>query len=214
VGHARVENCIFEDNQAEYGAGIALFNSYESSTFSECIIRDNHAVMAGGGLFAGNIAFTLENSIISANRSNDKGGGISVLNIQASTVTGCTIAENAANWGGGIRLAGSSDLTVTSTILAHATDGGAVSAASGAAPLTIGCSVLWGNLGGEGSNLPAGTLRLPGIFVQDPKFCGGIGSFDYRLQNDSPCAPGQHPQGIDCGLIGALPAGCGAAKSR
>lgn len=213
VGHARVENCIFENNQAEYGAGIALFNSYESSTFTGCVIRDNHATLAGGGLFAGNIRFTLEASIISANRSDDKGGGISVLDIQASTVTGCTIAENDASWGGGIRLAGSSDLTVTRTILAYATDGGAVSTASGAAPLTIGCSALWGNLGGDGSNLPAGTLRLPGIIVQDPKFCGTTGTFDYRLQNDSPCAPGQHPQGIDCGLIGALPVDCGTAKS-
>ena len=214
VGHARVENCVFEDNQAEVGAGIALFNSYENSTISGCVIRDNHATSAGGGLFAYNIVFTLENSIIYANQSDDKGGGLSVSSIQPSTVTGCTIAENQATWGGGIRLAGSSDLTVTNTILAYATGGGAVSTASAAASLTVGCSVLWGNLGGDGSNLPAGTLRLPGVIVQDPKFCGGTGSFDYRLQNDSPCAPGQHPQGIDCGLIGALSVGCGTAKWR
>ncbi len=43
-------------------------------------------------------------------------------------------------------------------------------------------------------------------FSADPMFCG---AGNYYLQSDSPCAPGNHPDGIDCGLIGPLPVGCG-----
>jgi len=45
-----------------------------------------------------------------------------------------------------------------------------------------------------------------GNFSADPQFCG-VGN--YYLQNDSPCAPGNHPDGFDCGVIGPLPVGCG-----
>jgi hypothetical protein len=42
----------------------------------------------------------------------------------------------------------------------------------------------------------------------DPEFCGLAGTGNYYLQSDSPCAPGNHPQGIDCGQIGAFPVNC------
>ncbi len=45
-------------------------------------------------------------------------------------------------------------------------------------------------------------------FSQDPEFCGIDGSDNYYLQSDSPCAPGNPPMS-ECGLIGALPVGCG-----
>jgi hypothetical protein len=45
-----------------------------------------------------------------------------------------------------------------------------------------------------------------GNFNTDPLFCGPT---DYHLRLDSPCAPGNHPDGFDCGLIGPLPVGCG-----
>lgn len=48
----------------------------------------------------------------------------------------------------------------------------------------------------------------------DPQFCGEVGSGNYFLQGDSPCAPGNHPNGYACDLIGALPVGCGAVLTR
>ena len=47
----------------------------------------------------------------------------------------------------------------------------------------------------------------------DPQFCGVEDSQNYHLQGDSPCAPGNHPDGADCGLIGALSAGCGTVPT-
>ena len=42
----------------------------------------------------------------------------------------------------------------------------------------------------------------------DPEFCGGAAG-NFYLQADSPCAPGNHPSGYDCGYIGAYPVDCG-----
>jgi hypothetical protein len=50
---------------------------------------------------------------------------------------------------------------------------------------------------------------LNGNFALDPQYCGIDDSGNYFLQSDSPCAPGNHPDGYDCGLIGALPVNCG-----
>jgi hypothetical protein len=50
-------------------------------------------------------------------------------------------------------------------------------------------------------------------FELDPEFCGVAGSSNYYLQSDSPCAPGNHPDGENwCGLIGQLPVGCGSVR--
>ncbi len=55
----------------------------------------------------------------------------------------------------------------------------------------------------------ADAKQFAGInFSADPQFCGAAGD-NYFLQGDSPCAAGQSPLGAQCGLVGALPVGCG-----
>ena len=51
-------------------------------------------------------------------------------------------------------------------------------------------------------------------FSLDPQFCGTYENGNLYLQSDSPCAPGNSPQGSQCDLIGALPVGCGAAATK
>jgi parallel beta-helix repeat protein len=58
---------------------------------------------------------------------------------------------------------------------------------------------------------PTGTN---GNISVDPLFCGIPGSSNFQLQSVSPCAPGHHPNGDDCGRIGALDVGCGAVKTQ
>jgi hypothetical protein len=50
---------------------------------------------------------------------------------------------------------------------------------------------------------------INGNISLDPQFCGTPDSGNYLLQADSPCAPGNHPGGNDCGQIGARGVGCG-----
>jgi hypothetical protein len=60
---------------------------------------------------------------------------------------------------------------------------------------------------------PTGTN---GNISVDPQFCAvdPPGSGNFLLQSDSPCAPGNHPDGYPCGLIGARPVGCGAISVK
>jgi len=50
---------------------------------------------------------------------------------------------------------------------------------------------------------------LNGNIAVDPEFCGIDESGNYFLQSDSPCAPGNHPNGYNCGLVGAYEVNCG-----
>ncbi|MCK4415324.1 MAG: hypothetical protein KAY32_17455 [Candidatus Eisenbacteria sp.] len=50
-----------------------------------------------------------------------------------------------------------------------------------------------------------GQLGVDGNIWADPLFCDREGG-DFRLELGSPCAPEANP---DCGVIGALPVGCG-----
>ncbi len=53
-----------------------------------------------------------------------------------------------------------------------------------------------------------------GNISADPQFCGLPESNNYYLQGDSPCAPGNHPNGFNCGQIGALDASCGTVETK
>jgi len=60
---------------------------------------------------------------------------------------------------------------------------------------------------------PTGTNGNISFF---PQFCGSNPdvSGNFYLQSDSPCAPGNHPTGYECGLIGRFPVNCGTTDVR
>jgi hypothetical protein len=72
----------------------------------------------------------------------------------------------------------------------------------------VECSDIWGNSGGDYVDCLAGMNGLNGNFSADPLLCNPDFG-DFALQVDSPCAPGNHPAGADCGTIGAREPGCG-----
>lgn len=78
---------------------------------------------------------------------------------------------------------------------------------SGDADLTA-CNV-YGNGGGDWVDCIAGQSSSNGNFSADPLFCRAEFG-DLTLHEDSPCLPGNHPQGGDWGLIGAWDLGCNA----
>ena len=78
---------------------------------------------------------------------------------------------------------------------------------SSAAP-AISCSDVFGNTDGDWVGCLSGQGTLNGNFSADPLFCNRS-EYDLTLAAYSPCLPGNHPAGWDCGLIGALGQGCG-----
>lgn len=72
-------------------------------------------------------------------------------------------------------------------------------------PQGAGCNDVWNNaqnwLGAPDQEGINGNISL------DPLFCDPIGK-DYSLASASSCLPGNHPDGVDCGTIGAFGEGC------
>lgn len=73
----------------------------------------------------------------------------------------------------------------------------------------ISCNNIYNIYGGDRYDNCPDQTGINGNISVDPEFCGIHQSFNFYLQSDSPCAPGNHPDGYDCGLIGAFPVNCG-----
>jgi hypothetical protein len=80
---------------------------------------------------------------------------------------------------------------------------------NGIASGDVSCNNVFGNSSADWLNGTDPTGMNGNISV-DPQFCAAdpVVSGNFLLQSDSPCAPGNHPDGASCGLIGACPVGC------
>jgi hypothetical protein len=72
--------------------------------------------------------------------------------------------------------------------------------------IDIACNDVFDNAGGDYVGIPDQT-GIGGNFSANPLFCD-LESNVYTLHVLSPCMPGNHPYGCNCGLIGAFGAGC------
>jgi hypothetical protein len=116
----------------------------------------------------------------------------------------CTFHANAAATGGSIASMYGASLMIQNTIIAFSSLGEAVSwDEHGDVELT--CCDLFGNAGGDWVGPIGGQFGVDGNIAANPLFCDSDNG-DFRLHEDSPCAPDVNPE---CGLIGAWPVGCG-----
>jgi hypothetical protein len=135
------------------------------------------------------------------------GGGGAGLGVSesAGTISGCTVAANTGwNSSDPAVFVRDSDVEIDRTIVAL-NEGRALRCEG--SQVSVHCNDVYGNT--EGNDL-CGT-DLGGNFSLDPLFCDPENG-DYTLDGCSPCLPGNHPDGADCGLIGALGQGCGATS--
>jgi hypothetical protein len=80
-------------------------------------------------------------------------------------------------------------------------------------PPVIECNDIFSASDARYGGIPDQT-GVNGNISVDPEFCGIDDSGNYFLQSDSPCAPGNHPDGYDCGLTGARPVNCGTVGAE
>jgi hypothetical protein len=229
-----IRNCMVINNHAHGGGGICAY--YSPLNVIGCIVSDNAAVDHGGGIYAvcdaiithcmvsrnygqtgGGIycAQQYEQEISYCtfweNSCQDYAGGLRVNTGSVTTVNSCTFYANAAPAGGGgvaVRNPGST-AHISNCIVSFSTNGEGVQCdVSGT--VTIQCSDVYGNAGGDFVGYIAGQEGINGNFQADPMFCDADGG-DFYLWADSPCAAGNHPDSWDCGQIGALGIGCGLA---
>ena len=140
------------------------------------------------------------------------GGAIACSGELSIDLQGVTLAQNRALGGSAmvLRNDGSSSLEAVLDRVIISFGGTAPDAVACQAGVvtTVLCCDVYGNQGGDWVGCLQGLEGQSGNFSADPLFCD-LASGDLTLDASSPCLPGQHPGGGDCGLIGALGSGCG-----
>jgi parallel beta-helix repeat protein len=208
-----IENNVIEDGY--YGGGITCCSSI---SITGNIIRNNYRSdivdwpPGGGGIGCLSSALVRDNQII-GNFTRGFGGGIYSAG-PSPLIANNTIVGNSSREGGGIYIDADSHPTLSRNIVAsnrqredwqvYPWHGGGISSDSDS--IQISCCDVFDNEGGNYVGLPDQT-GLNGNISIDPVFCD-IANGDYALHVSSPCLPGNHPDGMDCGLIGALGQGC------
>lgn len=207
TGRPVLEDCIIAGNTADLGAGVALVNDAQLITITRCKITGNIAAESGGALRAYNVLLRLEDCLLAGNTSHDLGGAVSAVSLhEGSELVGCTIIANEGVRGSALRVYGNTDLAVRRSVIAF-NEGGPAFSAEFQGALTLGCSDVFGHP--QGQAYPELFTDEGGNFQADPLLCDLTAGL---LRSDSPCVEGQHPDGQDCGRIGARPVGCAAPR--
>ncbi len=217
-GEPSLKNCTFISNEAggTYGGGGAIFidGVVLWVTVDSCTFYDNQA-SSGGAIccYQHEAEAHIRNSVFIHN-SAAAGGGICVENMIAD-IYNCTFHANHAESGSGVSTATSyygdrALADVRNCIIAYGTGGCGYSQSHyGPSCQSLRCTNIFGNEGGDYVDSLAIRLGVDGNFSACPAFCNyEFEPYDLSLCDQSPCLPGNHPDGSGCGLIGALGEGC------
>ncbi len=213
IGGIRIESCVFAENRSSASSmscsGGAI--SISRGSISKSLFIGNEArasffaVPRGGAIAGGQLEVTgcvfLANAALVSPSGPGFGGAIRAF--EASVIEGCTFIANSGGEASGVgTISMVAPGTVRSVIIAWTGPGVAC-----LGDATWSCSNLFGNAGGDAICGTDGG----GNFSSDPQFCAAdpVASQSVTIQSDSPCAPGNHPAGASCGLIGAGPVACG-----
>ena len=201
---AVLEGCVLVANVANLGAGGGMLCSNSAVALRDCVFEANHATWGGGLYCEGSSGVDLLRCAFIANEATFDGGA-TFDTFSAATIRSCTFAFNAATAADratGFGVSQNSAVSVEATIVAFGPGGRAVYCDPGSTA-ALQCCDLFQNAGGDWVGCVAAQLGENGNFTADPYFCNPA-SNDLSLRNDSPCLPGQHPNGSACGLIGAF----------
>jgi hypothetical protein len=222
---ATFANCLFKQNIGggspmgpREGGGLSCWGTVN---LVDCVFRDNRCYMGPGGglLYRGGSAsdcLTLTRCTFTDNCvSYDYGGSLAMVGWHGGSaeviISGCTLVGSgncgSSVGGGALHIETDGSVILENTIIAFSDSGSAINCAGPGVPV-LSCCDIYGNAGGDWVHPIEDQLGVNGNISADPLFCDTLGG-DYRLETCSPCLPGNHPHGYDCGVpIGAHCSGC------
>ena len=203
---AFLDNVSFIENTSEgRGGGMyCTFVGYDH-IINECLFEGNACASAGGGAVVVTDNPDFHNCTFTEN-SAEYGGGLACDWSLGPDLYNCTFYGNHATHGCGIAGLYINDFELFNTILAYGTGGPCLYVAGGYFQLS--CCDIFGNEGGDYIGVED-QLGIGGNIQTCPAFCSiATAPYDFHLCDESACAPGNHPDGYDCGLIGAWDVGC------
>lgn len=172
-------------------------------------IRGGYVQDGGGAILLEGASPTIRNVVFEQNEAG-KGGAIRCV-AASPIVEGCTFHANAADTGQVIYLSGGSSPVASRVLITGSIGAGLpVEGQAPADSMFLDCSNLFGNANGDWVGMLLGKDAGDGNFSLDPVYCDAAAG-DLSLYENSPCAPGWHPDGGSaCGglTIGACPVGC------
>jgi hypothetical protein len=221
-----IVDCHFEGNRSHRGA---IYCSGSAPSITGCTFIDNVSD-GGGAIWCRDSSPVITGCHFEENVADgDPGGGIALAEGSLATISGCIFVRNSET--GVACIAGSSatlqgctfvaqawstiyvteeysgfgpsSVAISNSIITAGTGAAVVCGTGGSA--TLSCCDVFGNQGGDWIGCIAEQYGIDGNICEDPRFCDPA-SGDYTIHAESPCAPGLSG---DCGLIGALPVGCG-----
>ncbi len=206
-----IEDCTFLGNSATRGGGVYVTRQIQGivPSFINCTFIADSAE-TGGGVYCNDFSGPIFSyCTFSGNSASTDGGGVFCSMQSDATVTNCTFSENSAGGSGAGIYFYKSPTLLEKTIAAFSSAGEGVYLRFPVYnPDRLKCNNIYGNAGGDWVGDIEEHEGISGNFSADPLFCGPIGSGNYLLQSASPCVPLHHPDGVDCGFIGADTVGC------
>jgi hypothetical protein len=200
-----IERNEFTGNGGTDGGALSLWSA--TADVRENTFVGNTATTGGGAvLFKFGSTGQFHDNLVAGNVAEGNGGGI-LVSASSPEISRSTVAGNSAAQGGGVFVAGSSEPVFDRVIVAMNTGAGGIVCESTGSQPSFSCTNAFGNEGGDYGGQCADPTGSDGNFSEDPKFCNGEAG-DYALCSTSPCAPGGHPDGWECGLIGAVEVDC------
>ncbi|MBM4131410.1 hypothetical protein FJ250_10370, partial [bacterium] len=203
-----LQNCRFEDNRADWGAGLSCRDS-SSPVLLATVFAGNRTEGArgyGGGAFCDLDSKPLFFGCTFTRNDARYGGGIANFAESGVTLVRCTLVENRGFWRGAGIYTSNAVTSVNASIVAFHEGSGIHS--GGTYGPQVYQSNLFGNTGGDWIGAAAPSAPGPTNRASDPRFCANTqpGATAFNLQETSPC----HPDSNGGLTLGAWPVGCGA----
>jgi len=214
-GPALIEDCLFIDNGAYLGPIVVRGDDViiRRTTVFDCVGEFGGAIVCERGSSG-----VIEECVLYGNESLEGGAALWFMDSVDWLVDRCTISHNGSTvnygpasciwfgYGPFHRGAGVPNVTVTNSILSFGLGAPAVHTDLPLVfEITLQCTDVYGNVEGDWVGLIADQANINGNFSADPLYCDAENG-DYTIQSGSPCTP---PGATGCGLVGALPVGCG-----
>lgn len=209
---AALDGVVLEGNSAGWGGG--LYYWYSSGDLSGLTLRDNSAIVSGGGAYFMNMGSdgvgpNVERSVFAGNHSAHTGGGVGARG--SVILSNCTLVLNTAEYaygaGGGFYSGSNWDVQDHPQLqccIVAGNKGGGVGLWD-APQVHLECCDVYGNAGGNYVGAQADWTGVYGNISMDPLFCDDTDSLTFDLQADSPCAPADNGCAV---LMGAFPVNC------
>ncbi|MEZ4388826.1 MAG: FlgD immunoglobulin-like domain containing protein [Candidatus Krumholzibacteriia bacterium] len=204
--------CDFDSNASDLGGALSVFFG-GAWQFDACRFRGNSAGTAGGAFWGYVSPCRFELSLFVGNQA-PLGAAVAWVGddnpspFYSLELLNCTVTGNPGGAAVALLDLQNHQPTIARTLVAF-NDGPAFEVTGNNLPPAISSTDAFGNLGGDWPAPVDGMVGNDFNLALDPLFCDPEADV-FTLQADSPCAPGNHPDG-GTDLIGAFDVGCNLA---